>query len=168
MEHRARQMVWLTPPVDAASSVDGSNTSSSFSTPLSIAIDPSGNLFLTEQFGYKIRKITQAGDVTTIAGSGSAGSADGKGTDASFNFPCGITLDAKGNIYITDSNNGRIRIITPGGWVSTLAGNGNNASVDGIGNFASFSNPLGITTDKNGVMYVLDNTTNEVRKIIVQ
>jgi sugar lactone lactonase YvrE len=148
-------------------SADGNGAAASFNVPYSIVIDAGGNLYVTDAGNNKIRKITQAGDVTTFAGSGAAGSADGLGTAASFKNPAGITIDQAGNFWVTD-NNGRIRMITLAGAVYTLAGNGNNSSVDGIGNFSSFSNPLGIDADTGGVLMVVDNTTNKIRKITVQ
>jgi sugar lactone lactonase YvrE len=149
-------------------SADGTGTAASFSSPFSIVIDGSGNLYVTDAGNFKIRKITQAGVVTTFAGTGVAGFADGPVATASFNSPAGITIDATGNFWITDRINGRIRMITPAGFVYTLAGNGANASVDGIGNFSSFSNPLGIDADAGGVLIVVDNATNKIRKITVQ
>jgi streptogramin lyase len=149
-------------------SADGTGAAASFKSPYSIVIDASGNLYVTDAGNYKIRKITQAGVVTTFAGSGSMGILDGPAATASFNSPAGITIDASGNFWVTDNGNGRIRMITPAGVVYTLAGNGLNASVDGIGNFSSFSNPLGIDADAGGVLIVVDNATNKIRKITVQ
>jgi sugar lactone lactonase YvrE len=131
-------------------------------------IDAGGNLYVTDAGNNKIRKITQAGVVTTFAGSGNVGILDGPAATASFNSPAGITIDATGNFWVTDNTNGRIRMITPAGLVYTLAGNGLNASVDGVGNFSSFSNPLGIDADAGGVLIVVDNVTNKIRKITVQ
>jgi sugar lactone lactonase YvrE len=87
---------------------------------------------------------------------------------ASFSGAIGIVEDANGNFYVTDEENHRIRMISADGQVYTLAGNGINKSADGSGNFASFSYPLGITIDASGVMAVLDNGTQQIRKIVVQ
>ena len=77
---------------------------------------------MTDDINNLIRAVTPAGAVTTIAGSGQAGSQNGLGTQASFNDPAGITIDALGNLYIADANNNLIRKITPAGMVSTVAG----------------------------------------------
>ena len=147
---------------------NGAALSATFNTPLCVAIDAANNLYVTEQKNYDVRKIAADGTVTTVAGSGQAGSADGAGTSASFNFPVGIVADLSGNLYVTDNGYGTIRIITPSGFVATLAGNGNQTSVDGIGYQASFNNPLGMAMDSGGSMYIMDNSSNKVRKVTVQ
>jgi sugar lactone lactonase YvrE len=152
----------------AAGALNGSALSSTFNSPLSIAIDAGKNLFVTEENNYDIRKIAADGTVTTVAGTGQAGSSDGAGTAAGFNFPVGIVADLSGNLYVTDNGDGTIRIITPGGFVATLAGNGNQSSVDGIGFGASFNDPLGMAIDSGGKLYVMDNASNKVRKVTVQ
>ena len=84
-----------------------------------------------------LRKITSAGVVTTLAGSGSSGSANGTGTAASFNNPNGVAVDGSGNVYVADMWNHLIRKITPGGVVTTLAGSGSSGSANGTGTAAS-------------------------------
>ena len=147
---------------------NGAALSATFNTPLSIAIDPANNLYITERDNYDVRKIATDGTVTTVAGTGQAGSADGAGTSAGFNYPVGIVADFSGNLYVTDNGYGTIRIITPSGFVATLAGNGNQTSIDGIGYQASFKNPLGMAMDSGGNLYVMDNSSNKVRKVTVQ
>ena len=92
-------------------STDGTGTGASFSYPSGIALDAIGNLYISELFGHKIRKITPQGVVTTVAGSGTEGSADGIGTAASFKEPNDLAIDASGNIYVADEFNARIRRI---------------------------------------------------------
>src|SRR6185437_15830172 len=147
---------------------NGTALSATFNTPLSVAVDAGKNLYVTEQKNYDIRKIASDGTVTTVAGTGQAGSADGPGSSAGFNFPVGIVADLSGNLYVTDNGYGTIRIITPSGFVATVAGNGNQTSIDGIGYQASFNNPLGMAMDSGGNLYVMDNSSNKVRKVIVQ
>jgi hypothetical protein len=147
---------------------NGTALSATFNTPLSVAIDAANNLYVTEQKNYDVRKIAVDGTVTTVAGTGQPGSADGAGTSAGFNYPVGIVADLSGNLYVTDKGYGTIRIITPSGFVATLAGNGNQSSVDGIGYQASFNNPLGLAMDSGGNLYVMDNSSNKVRKVTVQ
>ena len=80
---------------------------------------------------FLIRKITSAGVVTTLAGSGSQGSANGTGTAASFNSPRGVAVDGSGNVYVADTYNHLIRKITSAGVVTTLAGSGSSGSANG-------------------------------------
>ncbi|MEQ1732320.1 MAG: T9SS type A sorting domain-containing protein [Bacteroidia bacterium] len=95
------------------SSIDGTGTASSFSSPRGICSDVAGNIYVSEGYSsHRIRKITPAGVVTTLAGSGgNGGSTNGIGTTASFNYPNDMCLDAAGNIYVADNNNHKIRKI---------------------------------------------------------
>lgn len=149
----------------AIGSLDGHGTSATFKTPSSVATDAAGNIYVLEFIGAVVRKITPAGDVTTLAGSGTAGFADGTGTAASFGQAYGIATDAAGNIYVADSSNNRIRKITPGGVVTTLAGSGQAGAADGAGNSASFHQPSGLTVDSDGIIYVADTGNSLLRKI---
>ena len=103
--------------------------------------------------------------VTTFAGSGVMGSADGKGVNATFANMMGLTTDANDNIYVADSHNNIIRKISPDGVVTTFAGNGTAGTKDGKGVAASFFNPAAITADKKGNVYVADTQNNLIRKI---
>jgi sugar lactone lactonase YvrE len=92
-------------------SSDGTSTAALFYYPSAIAVDSSNNLYVADTANNKIRRITPSGVVTTVAGSGVQGSADGNGSNATFNAPTGITVDASGNIYVVDSGNRKIRKI---------------------------------------------------------
>lgn len=142
---------------------DGTGTDAQFSAPLGIAIDSHNNLYVTDSYNYKVRKITPAGVVTTFAGS-TIGYTDGMGTDAQFDRPMGIAIDTDGNLYLADINNKKIRKITSSGLVSTLAGSV-NGNVDGIGTVAQFANPLGVAVDQQGNVYVADMDNQSIRKI---
>ncbi len=146
-------------------SADGTGSAASFNSPFGVAVDATGNVYVADLSSNKIRKITPAGVVSTLAGSGVAGSADGTGSAASFNNPYGVAVDAAGNVYVTDQTNQKIRKITPAGVVSTLAGSGELGSVDGTGSAASFYNPTGVAVDAAGNVYVADLTSNKIRKI---
>jgi sugar lactone lactonase YvrE len=148
-------------------SADGNGQAASFNTPWGITTDPDGNLFILDPGNSNIRKITPNGDVTTFAGNGSISSLDGPALSASFNGLIGMVRDQNGNFYVTDENANTIRMITTDGIVVTLAGNGDQVNVDGVGGFASFNHPLGITIDPDGVMYMTDNGSNTVRKMVV-
>lgn len=144
---------------------DGTGAGAQFSRPNDVAVDASGTVYVSDYSNLRIRKITPAGVVTTFAGSGVQGSADGTGTSASFNYPMGIAVDSSGNVYVSDSDNNRIRKITPAGVVTTIAGSGVDASIDGLGSAASFSYPMGLTVSSTGVIYVADGSSSKIRKI---
>lgn len=145
--------------------VDGTGTAASFHYPKGVKLDRNGNFYIADFNNNAIRKITPAGVVTTLAGSVTAGSADGVGSAASFNHPKGIAVDTNGNVYVGDVDNNEIRKITPAGVATTLAGSTTAGSSDGIGTAASFSAPKGValSTDDT-VLYVADGN-NEIRKI---
>jgi len=144
---------------------DGAGASASFFYPYGVAVDASGTVYVADTSNHRIRKITSAGVVTTLAGSGSAAFVDGIGTSASFNNPTGIAVDASGAVYVADQSNNRIRTVTSAGVVTTLAGSGSAAFVDGIGTSASFNNPSGVAVDANGTVYVADYFNNRIRTV---
>ena len=146
-------------------SSDGTNSSARFTQPKNLAADNAGNVFVVD--GSVIRKVTAEGIVTTIAGTaGVSGSADGQGTNASFNNPIGIAIDQSNNLYVADFMNSTIRKITPGGMVSTFAGlAGNNGSVDANGTSARFYFPVGVAVSPNGNIYVSDSVNETIRQI---
>lgn len=148
---------------NSVGNLDGQGTAASFNAPVSIAINAVGELFVVDEFNANIRKIDVNGVVTTLAGSGLPGYADGLGKTAKFTLPYGITIDATGNLYVTDIQNYRIRKITPQGLVSTVAGNGTPQNVDGTGAAASFGNLYGITVDASGNLYAA--SAGLIRKI---
>lgn len=145
-------------------STDGIGTAAQFDSPYGITIDAADNLYVTDTYSSRIRKITPTGLVTTIAGS-IPGFADGTGSDARFNQPSGITIDAIGNLYVADKNNNRIRKITPSGVVTTIAGSESSGFVDGVGTAAMFTIPFGITIDAENNLYLADTFNNRIRKI---
>jgi len=144
---------------------DGMGKDAVFNGPAGIAIDRDGNIYTAEWKGHRVRKITPAGVVTTLAGSGKAGFADGTGAGASFNTPEGVALDSKGNVYVADSANNKIRKISPSGVVTTIAGSGKKDFADGAGAEATFSYPFGVAVDGGGNVYVADSGNNLIRKI---
>ncbi len=143
------------------------DASAGFNKPAGIAVDPSGNLYVADNENHRIRKITPAGVVSTVAGSdnGERGNTNGNGTAARFSYPTCLTLDAAGNLYVSDYGNKQIRKITPAGEVTTFAGSGIFGSTDGNGTSASFKSPIGIVIDASGNLYVADSRSNLIRKI---
>ncbi|MDB5152678.1 MAG: repeat containing protein [Mucilaginibacter sp.] len=127
------------------------------------ALDTTGNVYETGQTTSVIYKITPAGEVSILAGNGTAGHADGQGTAAQFSHPMGLAIDAKGNLYTNDHH--YIRKISPAGIVSTIAGNGIDGYKDGPAKTAEFGNIEGITVDAKGNVYVSDNKYFNIRKI---
>lgn len=144
---------------------DGNSTAARFWGPEYLAIDAGGNLYVDDYNNNKIRKITPAGVVTTLAGNGTAGFKNGAGTQASFNAPRGLAVDASGNVYVADEANEMIRKITPAGVVSTFAGSGAFGAANGDLLTASFKSPFDIAIDDNGDFYVADTDNDLIRKI---
>jgi sugar lactone lactonase YvrE len=145
--------------------VDGDGILAGFQFPQALAVDSIGNIYVAEPTTNVIRKITPTGHVTTFAGSGVAGFADGTGVAASFNQPYSIAVDAADNLFVADTGNQRIRKITPAGVVVPFAGSGAFGATDGPGNTASFWNPAGVALDSAGNVYVSDATSHLLRRI---
>jgi streptogramin lyase len=148
-----------------ATFADGTGTAASFNTPSGLVFDATGNLFVADRYNNRIRKITPEGVVSTFAGSGSTGNSNGTGAAASFWLPCGITIDASGNLFVADQVNNMIRKITPAAVVTTFAGSGQIGLQNGTGTSASFYYPTGVIFDANNNLYVADNLNNTIRKI---
>ncbi len=149
----------------AQGSANGMGTAASFYGPTGVAVDAAGNVYVGDAVNNLIRKISPSGVVTTLAGSGAQGSANGTGTAASFYLPQQVAVDAAGNVYVGDAGNNLIRKISPSGVVITLAGSGAQGSTNGTGTAASFSGPTGVALDAAGNVYVADRGNNLIRKI---
>lgn len=147
----------------AGGSLNGIGTAASFSSLQGIATDADGNVYVADSGNQLIRKITPAGVVSTLAGSGVAGADNGPAASASFHSPIGVAVDAAGNVYVADVFNNMIRKITPNGIVSTLAGSGGRGYDNGAGATATFTSIKRIAVDGSGNVYVGDFTT--IRKI---
>jgi sugar lactone lactonase YvrE len=143
----------------------GSAIFAQFRNPSGVAVDNLGSIYVADTDNHRIRKITSAGAVTTLAGSGTAGFINGTGIAARFNFPSAVAVDSARNVYVVDKNNYRIRKITSTGVVSTLAGSGVSGFADGTGTAAQFSIAFGIAVDSTGNVYVGDTDNHRIRKI---
>lgn len=145
---------------------DGPGASASFAYPADIAVDARGNVFVADAGNRCIRKITPDGTVSTLAGDpANPGWADGPGATAQFGVTKGLVLGPDGNLYVADPENSAIRMITPDGTVSTLAGTGNRALTDGLLSEAEFNMPWGISKDASGHLLVADTFNHAIRSI---
>lgn len=153
--------------VSIKGSTDGMGSEALFSYPDGIARDRHGNLFVADPGNYTIRKITPAGIVSTFAGAaGMYGTEDGTGADARFGSVAALAIDTLDNLFVSDGN--AIRMISPAGQVSTLAGaidpDGAGSS-DGTGADARFNSPDALAVDTNGNVFVADRGNFTIRKI---
>ena len=144
---------------------DGTGTAAQFKNPYGVAVDGAGTVYVADEGNHRIRKVTAAGVVSTLAGSGTAGFADGTGTAAQFNFPTGVAVDCSGTVYVADYVNQRIRKVTAAGVVSTLAGSGTAGFADGTGTAAQFNFPTGVAVDGTGTVYVADYVNQRIRTV---
>jgi probable HAF family extracellular repeat protein len=152
----------------SAGSRNGTGASARFSAPKGRpAVDLAGNVYFSDSGNNTIRKVTPEGVVTTLAGTaGVTGSADGTGPAAQFNSPFGVSVDPQGNVYVADAGNGTIRMITPGGVVTTIAGTpGVIGSADGVGPQAQFNQPYDVPLDAQGNLFVPDLGNDTLREV---
>lgn len=148
----------------AGAFADGVGTNAKFNIPQGVAI-LNKTVYVADSYNHRVRMISSAGYVSTLAGSGALAFADGEGIFAQFNYPKRIAVDKNGIVYVADTSNHRIRTFTPAGDVSTLAGSGLAAFADGMGESAAFYNPTGIALDVNGNVFVADTYNYRVRVI---
>jgi len=138
---------------NTSGNVDGAGPAASFYFSIGITIDALGNVYIADTGNNEIRKATAGAFVTTIAGNGSIGSADGNGRNALFNAPIGIALDPAGNLYVTDAADNKIRKITPAGAVTTLVLGGGGTVIE------SASLPVSVTVESQPV---ITSTYNDI------
>jgi gliding motility-associated-like protein len=151
----------------AGGNTNGAGNVASFNTPNCVSLDASNNIYVSDPANNDIRMVSPAGVVSTIAGTSVGGSLNGPVSVATFSGPCGVAKDIPGNIYVADLSNNLIRKIDPTGNVSTLAGSGSPAAIDGVGLAASFNRPNDVQVDPNGFLYVDDYGNNIIRKVII-
>jgi sugar lactone lactonase YvrE len=146
--------------------LDGVAGGALFSSPLGLAVWTNGTVFVADSGNHCIRKIS-GGNVSTFAGQPQVwGSADGSGTNAQFNSPCGLAFDAHGNLFVCDANNNAIRKITTNGSVTTLVGvAGQDGANDGNLATARFRSPAELAFDQKGNLFIADSFNQTIRKI---
>ena len=146
---------------------DGQGTGMNFYQPRGVVLDNYDNLFVSDPYNHNIRKVTKAGVVTTFAGPTGAfnqfGYTDGTGLAARFNYPLPMYVDKANNLYVGDTDNNRLRKITPQRVVTTVAGNGTNTLTDGIGTNAGFKHITGLYIDKYDNVLLSDEI--QIRKM---
>ncbi|OQW91485.1 MAG: hypothetical protein BWK78_04515 [Thiotrichaceae bacterium IS1] len=147
----------------------GPATSARLNYPLGVAVDSMGNLYIADAENYRIRKVDAAGIISTVAGNGTEGfSGDGGvATDAQLNGPGDVSVDSRGNLYIADFYDNRIRKVDTSGIITTVAGNGvagfsgnNGPAID-----AQLNNPSGVAVDSRGNLYIVEYFNSCVRKV---
>ncbi len=148
----------------------GPATKALLSDPVALALDSAGNLYIADSNNNVVRKVAANGIITTVAGNGSYGfSGDGgAAVFAQLSHPKGVAVDAKGNIYISDTYNNRIRMVTPNGIVSTVVGTGalGYSGDGGLATAAQLNFPAGLSIDSSGNIYIADNGNNVIRQYL--
>ncbi len=146
---------------------NGAGLAARFANPDGVAVDNAGNVYVADTGNDTIRVITTAGIVSTPYGlAGSSGTSDGVGSNARFNSPTALAVDNAGDIFVADTFNNTIRMITPDGLVSTIAGlAGSYGSTNGTGSAARFAQPRGIAVDALTNLYVADMGNLTIRQI---
>ncbi len=148
----------------------GAAAAAQLNWPSGAALDGSGNLYIADSFNHRIRRVdASTGIITTVAGTGTSGyraSDDGAAaTSAQINTPLGVTLDGSGNLYIADTNNNRIRRVTPAGVITTFAGGGSSLGDGGAAAAAQLNGPFDAAVDGSGNLYIADTNNHRVRKV---
>ncbi len=151
---------------------DGAGNVARFGAPLGVAVDGSGNVYVSDSYNSAIRKITPGGMVTTLAGqAGIYGFSDGVGSVAGFSGVAGLAVDGSGNVFVGDTGNSAIRKVNPDGVVTTLAGGARSSEggprgyADGTGSAARFDNPFALAIDESGIIFVADQGNGVIRKV---
>ena len=149
---------------NSTGSTDGPGHLARFNTPQRLSIAPNGTIYVADTFNHRIRAISPSGMVTTVAGS-SFGFANGFGTNAQFYNPNGVYAHTNGSVFVADYSNRRVRMISPSGNVSTVAGTGATGSTDGPALSAAIDSPLGLVMASNGTLYIVCEFTHNLRAL---
>jgi trimeric autotransporter adhesin len=153
----------------AYSGDNGPATSAAINNPAGVAVDTSGNLYIADYVNARIRKVSNSGTITTIAGTGvqSYSGDNGPATSAELKQPAGVAVDPSGNVYIADEGNSVIRKVNTGGIITTIAGNGTygDNGDNGAATAASLQGPAGVALDSSGNLYIADYYDQVIRKV---
>lgn len=146
----------------------GPAISAALTTPSGVAVDSEGNIYIDDENNARIRRVDVAGVITTVAGGGSNGLAEGgPATSAEISDPVGLTLDSKGDIYFADTNNGLVLKVSTAGIITTVAGNGeygyNGDNIPALS--AKLSTLSGVAVDPAGDVYFVDEQNQRIRKL---
>ncbi|MFF8366677.1 RICIN domain-containing protein [Rhodococcus erythropolis] len=147
----------------------GPAVSAQLDSPREVAVDRAGNLYIADSENHRIRKVTADGQIGTVAGTGTAGFSgdDGLAAAAELNCPYGVAVDSTGNLYIADTDNHRVRQVTPDGQIRTIAGTG-TPGFSGDGEpaaAAQLNSPYGVAVDGAGDLYITDAENHRVRRV---
>ena len=147
----------------------GAAGSAQLNSPLGLAVDTAGNLYIADSGNARVRRVTAAGNISTVAGNGTSGFGGdgGSATGANLNTPSDVAVDAAGNLYIADLSNNRVRKVTPAGTITTVAGNG-NGGYSGDGGHAADARlrlPRAVAVDAAGNLYIADSGNRAVREV---
>jgi uncharacterized protein (TIGR03437 family) len=144
-------------------------TAATLNAPAAVAADSSGNLYISEQSGNVVRKVNTGGIISTVAGTGTAGAPDseqGIALNQKLNGPQGLACDSAGGLLIADSNNHRIRRLSPDGTIATVAGTGAGFSGDGgLATSATLRGPNAVQVDQAGNLYISDASNYRIRRV---
>jgi trimeric autotransporter adhesin len=149
----------------------GPATSAGLNNPSGVAVDASGNIYIADYYNHRIRMVTKSdGIITTVAGDGTKGykGDGGLATSARLDFPQGVVVDASGNIYIADSFNHRIRMVTKSDGIITTVAGGGTQGYKGDGGLATSAHlyvPQGVIVDASGNIYIADSANSRVRLV---
>ena len=139
------------------------------STPLGLALDSGGNLYIADTFNHRIRKMATDGKISTVAGNGVSGyyGDNGAAPDAALSYPQGVFVDTRGNLYIADTFNDRIRKVGTDGIITTVAGNGiaRFRGDRGQATSASLNYPKAVAVDAAGNIFIVDSFNSRVRMV---
>jgi sugar lactone lactonase YvrE len=147
---------------------NGKGDQAQFNQPYNVKIGAGGRLYVPDQNNHAVRRIDPDGTVSTVAGNGQSGFANGRGTDARFNNPTGLIVGADGIVYVADRNNHRIRAVNSTGEVTTIAGDGTEGFQDGAGPAAKFNRPIDIVLTADGSLVVSEENNHRLRKILLK
>lgn len=152
---------------DAPGNTDGQGAAARFFRPYGLDLDLDGNIIIADEWNHLIRRVTPSGEVSTIAGTGEIAWRDGQSSDAAFNFPWDVVVDAEGNIWVGDGYNYLIRQISPAGWVTTIAGLPQEpGEVDGPAMVASFDGPTSLVMDQSSsILWIADAYNHTIRQL---